>query len=206
MTVSVNNPADVVNAALVQIGQRNLVGDLYDGSAASTLALQIYGQERDDLLRDGDWQFASRDIALTLLKSAPPGGYVPGITDWNGTQYPPVRWRFEYAYPADCVKVRALKPAPIFVPNASPRPWTFAIENDNYFNPARKVILTNAGNALAVYTGRVTNPATWEASFTQALIERLAAKLAPALADPSLAQFKTAQGVVSTDKAEATIG
>lgn len=206
MTTSLTSPADIINASLVQIGYPLRVGDLLDGSAAAQTALQVYSQTRDDMLRDGDWQFASRDIVLTLLKSAPVGGYVPGINDWNGTNYPPVRWQYEYAYPDDCLKVRAVKPVPIFIPNPDPRPYLFAIENDNYYTPARKVILTDAVNALAVYTGRVTNPATWDVTFTQALVDELAAKLTPALGKAESEQFKKAEAIASDNKAEASIG
>src|ERR1700682_3544157 len=102
MASSLNSAADIVNAALTHIGWEQRVGSLYDGSAAAQLALNIYGQERDDLLRETNPGFAVRNIAMALLKSAPAGGYVQGVTPWNPATNPPVGWLFEYSYPADC--------------------------------------------------------------------------------------------------------
>jgi hypothetical protein len=163
---------EVVNQALDRIGWTETVNNIYDGTRAARIALNLYVQTRDDLLREFDWGFAERTIAATLLKSAPDGGYVPGVTPWDPVTYPPLDARFEYAYPADCLKVRALKAAPIFVPNFDPQPHSFRIANDATYAPPRKVILCNVENAILVYTGQVTDPTTWEPNFTEALVPR----------------------------------
>jgi hypothetical protein len=182
MAASLNSPSDIVNAALVRIGWKQRVGSLYDGSIASRHALDVYGQTRDELLRMVNPDFAQRNAALTLLKSAPAdGGYIPGVTPWDPTIYPPVNWLFEYTYPADCLKVRCVKVPPLLWPNADPEDNPFSIDNDSYYNPPQRVILCNVRNALLVYTGRVTDPTSFDVSFLEAFIAELGVRLAPAL-------------------------
>lgn len=171
-------PSDFINAALVQIGWDNQIGDVLDGSAAAQKALAIYGQTRDDLLRSGSWGFAEATLSMTLLKQAPATGYVPGVTPWDPTTNPPPPWIYEYGYPADCLKVRSIKLTPIFVLNFDPVPQPFAILNDTAYTPPRKVICCNVPNSLLVYTRQETNPLLWDANFNEAFIDRLGERLA----------------------------
>ena len=177
MIAPVQSPADVVNLALVRIGYKKQIGSLYDGSLAARVALTIYAQTRDELLRSEDWGFAERNISLDLLKQAPANGfYPPG--QWSNA-YPPIPWLYEYAYPADCLKVRAVRPQPLFVMDFDPQPFVWTVQNDNSLNEPDKVILCNADSAILTYTGRLTNPADWEADFTEAFAAAMARRLAP---------------------------
>jgi hypothetical protein len=203
IVTSVKNAEDAVNFALGQIGYRLQIGSLYDGSRAAVAALAIYGQCRDDLMRAGNWQFASRSVFLTLLKSAPAGGYVPGITTWDPTLYPQQPWLYEYAYPDDCLKIRIVKPSQIFTgPNFNPSPYPLAVNNDNGYTPPRKTILSNVAEALCVYTGRVTDPTVWDANFTQTFIDELGTRLAPALTELGAAQMSAALGAKDENTAK----
>jgi hypothetical protein len=174
MPASIRNPADVVNLALVRIGYTKAVGNLYDGSDAANKALTIYAQTRDDLMRDGEWDFCRRDVAPTLLKSGPDNYF---DTPWDGPTMPPAPWRFEYAYPGDCLKVRRLSPAPGFTFNPAPQPTLFQVANDQYFTPARRVILCNIQSAILTYAGQVTDPASWPPDFVEAAAAELAIRL-----------------------------
>ena len=183
-------PADIVNLALVRIGYPLRIGHLYDGSAAAKQALTVYAQTRDAQLRELEPGFAQRDFPLVLLKTAPQGGYVPPRA-WNPATDPPVPWTFEYQYPADCLKVRALKTPPVFVPNPLPGPKLYRLANDNLpippaTTPPGQVILTNLANAVLTYVGRTTDPNTWEPIFIESLVAALARRLTVALADPRL--------------------
>lgn len=196
-----NSPADVVNAALVRIGYALFIGNLYDGSKAAQKALSIYGQTRDDLLRGNDWGFAQREVSLTILKTAPAGGYIPGITTWDPASYPQLGFRFEYAWPDDCLKVRALRPTPLFLPNFDPSPNVFSIANDNTYTPGQRVILTDLENAVAVYTGQITNPLVMPPDFIESLIETLGERLATGLTSDTLAQQEAAESRNTTQLA-----
>lgn len=201
MAASLRNPADVVNAALVPIGYKNMVGHLYDGSEAAQLALAIYGQARDDLLKASDWDFCLRSLAMTQLKSAPPGGYFPPV-QWDPNTNPPVPWLYEYEYPSDCLKVRAVKPTPLFLPNFAPSPNEFSIANDVNYTPARRVILCNIQNSLLTYSARITDPSTWAVDFTESLIDMLGEKLSAGLATLDAAKMKATEGMISQGNAE----
>lgn len=177
---SISNPADVANNALVRMGYKLRVGSLIDGSDHAGVVLQVYGQTRDELLASFDYDFAERTAALTLLKQAPAAGYFPPTT-WDPANHPPAGFLFEYAYPADGLKLRTVKWPPLWAINWDPQPNRWTEYNDNYFTPAQRTILTNAPNAIAVYTGRVTDPATWSVTFADALAARLSVVLGPAL-------------------------
>lgn len=206
MPASVSSPADVVNVALRRIGYELRVGSLYDGSKASNNALDLYAQTRDELLRQNDWGFAERNISMTalLLKTAP-AAYVPGQTDWDPALYPPLPWRYEYQYPDDCLKVRALKAVPILIPNYDPQPNVWSVANDKAFaSPpfVRKVILTYVPQAALVYTGQVTDPAQWEADFVEAIAAALGRRLAPGLGKMNVVQLAAQDEAGSTRVAE----
>lgn len=198
------SPEDIVNAALVRIGWKKSIGSLFDGSDESSAALNIYGQTRDEQLRLFDWGFAERNAALSLLKLAPVGGYNPPLV-WSSA-YPILPWVFEYAYPSDCLKVRALRTTSVFIPEFDPAPVVFRIANDNGYAPSKKVILCNIQNAICVYTGQVTDPSLWEASFTESLIAALADRLSPALANLQTKQASEQDEAIETTSAEMKLG
>jgi hypothetical protein len=192
MGAIITNPADVVNLAMVKLGRNERVGSLYEGSKWAKAALSIYGQTRDALLRAADYGFSERNVNATPLKQAPAGGYTPQ-NPWNGANNPPPPWVYEYQYPSDALKIRSVKPIPIFVMNFDPQPKVFAIENDNSFTPAQKVILCNVPNAQLVYTAQVTDPTTWEVDFVDEFADALARGMALALANMETAKFVAAE-------------
>lgn len=177
---AIQSPADALNACLVRMGYKKRVGSLFDGSEAAQQALNVYAQCRDDVLRGFDYDFAMRSIALSLLKSAPVGGYFPPNA-WNPATNPPMGFAFEYGFPADALKIRIVKPAALFPVNADPQFYAFTIANDNAFTPAQRVILSNVPSAIANYTGQVTDLSTWDVAAVEELIAALARRLAGAL-------------------------
>src|ERR1700721_2750664 len=180
MPASVTNPADVLNLCLRRIGYKLRVGSLFDGSTAAKAALGVYAQARDEVLVENDWDFAERNLTMTLLKSAPVNGYVPPVV-WNPATNPPPGWLFSYQYPPDCLKVRAVKPVPLFVLNFDPQPNRFFLANDNNYTPAQKVILCDVPNANLVYTGKITDPTTCNTGYTDSLAAALGRRLVPQL-------------------------
>lgn len=180
MAISTSTPADVANLALTRLGYRLKVGSLLDGSDHANTLLQVYGQARDDTLRNFDYAFAQRSLSLTLLKQAPAGGYFPPNA-WDPATMPLIGFAAEYAYPEDCIKIRLVKRRPGFVFDPAPIPTEWTEANDNSYTPAKRVILCNFTDAIAVYTGRVTDPSVWDISFTEALSAALAERAGAAL-------------------------
>ena len=179
MVASVQSPTDLVNLALVRVGYKKSIGSLYDGSEAAKIALRVYSQTRDELLRQNDFDFAERTAIMTLLKQAPPGGYVPPAA-WS-TAYPPPGYLFEYAYPDDCLKVRAIKPQPFVLWEFDPQPVVYTTANDATFTPPQMVILCNIPNAIMTYTAQVTDLQAWDTDTLEAFAGALGRRLAPAL-------------------------
>lgn len=173
------SPEDVINLALGRIGYKLRIGSIWDGSEASVAALDIYGQTRDLLLREGEFGFAKQTLVMTLQKTAPPGGYNP-ITPWS-SQYPILPWIFQYAYPTNCLRILALKPAPYIIPVMSPRAVTWTDDYDPSFTPPQRVVLTNLANAVIVYNAQVTTPQDWDVSFVELMADALAVRLSPML-------------------------
>lgn len=205
MSAVLTSPEDIVNNALSRIGFKQRIGSMYEGSAAAKVALDIYGQTRDDLLREGDWGFASEQVTLTLLKSEPAGGYA-GIT-WTRALYPPLGWKYEYAYPSNCLKVRSLRGTPLFQPEYDPQPVLFDTPNDSAYTASVKTIVTNlSAPAQATITLQVTNPANWEPTFVEAMIATLARKLAPTLSTMQAEQAEAAEERATTEIATVTQG
>lgn len=160
---------DIANIVLRTVGYPRPISDLYDGTLAARVILDIYAETRDEVLQSADWSFAFREASLTAASA--------------GTPLSP--WGQEYLYPSDCVRVRYVKPAG--GRSLDPQPVLWQIANETRVNPAVRVILCDVASAVVVYTGRVTDPSTWELSFTRTLIARLARRAAPRLVgDPNL--------------------
>ena len=180
ITTSIRSPADLANNSLTRMGFKLRVGSLLDGSDHARHILDVYGQTRDEMLGSFDYDFAERVVQLTVLKQAPTQGYVPPNL-WDGTLNPPPGFLYEYAYPSDAIKIRAIKSTPVFAINYDPQANTFTEANDNYYTPPQRVILSNVPNPFCTYTGRVTDPATWSVSFADSLAARLSVLLGPSL-------------------------
>jgi hypothetical protein len=171
------SPEELCNQALRRIGYAVPIGYMLEGSPAARVAVEVYSQTRDNLMRAADFDFARQAAPLILLKTSPVGGY--GLTPWTNA-FPPPPWAYEYAYPTECLLVRSVRPTPVAMPEFDPQPNVFVIADDASVTPS-KVILTNLSGAQAVYTGRITDPTVWNTSFTEALIDSLATLFQQAL-------------------------
>lgn len=202
---------DVINEGLRDGGVPLRINDIYEGSEAARTALEIYGQARDELIRIKDWSFSRRKVPLVLLKGPPPdGGYSFGAP-WSNI-YPSPGFLYEYAYPADCIDLRAVIAPPGPMPDLDPLPAEFSIDNDATpvvagnppvaSGPPQKVILCNLTDAIAVYRARVVDPAQWEPGFRSALVASLGKKFAVAFgADPNTRKLDAEEAVATTQTA-----
>jgi hypothetical protein len=187
---------EIANRALSAISARATIVnvDLEASSEAKQTRL-IYDSTRDALLRSAHWNFAKRTTYLTLLKSAPGTVENPAGGAWNDQTMPAPPWLYEYAYPSDCLLVRHITPPPSTVDAATPpifstgfsgpslvpqtrgTPFEVALSLDNTLQPI-KVILSNVRTAVGCYTLRVTSEDLWDASFEEAMVHALGARLA----------------------------
>jgi hypothetical protein len=210
---------DVANRVLQAIGTRSNIASLTEGSPESDAVQREYASSRDELLRKFDWNWAERQIPAALLRAMagtpenPTGASLP---------LPALPWRYAYAYPADCIKMRGLMQGqpvatlagiPISLAGGtaprrlvSLRDWREAGDLDPAGNP-RKVILSNVSQVVFVYTGTINDPNIWDSLFVAALVGRLAAKLVtPRAGDKALANMAIRSGKEAETDAEAVNG
>jgi hypothetical protein len=163
---------EIANMALDVIGTRSTVASLTEGSPEANAISRHYSNALDAVLRAAHWNFARKQVPLTLLQDGPNGGA------------PPAPWLYEYAYPSDCLLLRHLMPggmSPSSAPVATPQiRFLLSTDNDASGNPVQ-VILTNQPQAVAVYTFRNTNTAMFDSLFVQCLAAFLGARVCIAL-------------------------
>ena len=186
MTLAVE---DIINEALRAGGVPLRIADIYEGSEAAKIALEIYGQARDELIVDPvhDWSFPRRTAGLTLLKGPPPAGGF-NLTQYWTSLYPAPGFLFEYAYPSDCLDLRAITEPPSQMPDCDPIPQPWRVDNDPTpivsggvaTGPAAKVIMCQVNQAVAIYMAQVTDPNEWDTLFHTTLVASLAQKFARA--------------------------
>lgn len=168
------------NLALDAAMARSNIAAIGEASAEGQACGRHYEQSKEAVLRCSHWNFARKQINLSLLLDAtatPPGPV-------------PQPWLYEYAYPSDCLLARMTMPQlinPVGVPLSSglnPRMhatrFVVAQDNDTTGN-AIPVILSNTPQAQIVYTTRVMNPNLFDSMFIETLTLYLGAKLARVL-------------------------
>lgn len=187
-----SSQVEIANLALSVIGTRSTISSLSESSAEARQVSLQYSPALDALLAAAFWNFARRQVSLTLLK--------------DGTLSPPddvpLPWTYEYAYPDDCVTARYI--LPLFQTSSTGLPGTPASQPLNTGQPVRflissdldpngnqtKVILTNQPAANLVYTSRVTNPNLYDSQFTLALAALIGSRVAiPLSGDKALARM-----------------
>jgi hypothetical protein len=173
-----SSQVQIANMALDVIGTRSSIASLSEGSNEANAIARHWDNAVDAMLRAAHWNFARKQIALTLLQDGTNGGTVP------------TPWLYEYAYPSDCVLLRQLIPM-IQVGTASPGipgqpagvaaygpPVRFLMSTDLDINGnPLEVLLTNQPQAIGVYTFRNTNTAMWDALYVQGFAAYLGARV-----------------------------
>lgn len=168
----------IANLALDSIGARATIATLDESSEEARVISRQLSIARDDCLAAAHWNFARKQIALTLLK--------------DGTLTPPDSvpqpWLYSYAYPADCIGCRYIMASAVNDPaiaamfgvgiaSAQPsqaKPVRFIVSTDyDSQGNAIKVILTNQAQAQLVYTWRNTDPNLYDSMFIRAFANYL---------------------------------
>lgn len=178
---------DIMNQSLRAGGIPKRISDFYEGSEQAKVAVELFSQCRDELIDGHDWAFTRRVLTLTLLKGPPPANGYNFIQPWSSI-YPQPGFLYEYAYPDDCIDLRAIISQPGPMPDMDPLPALWRVDNDPTpvvsgdppaaSGPQAKVILTNTTDAIAVYRAQVTDPNLWEPGYIEALVESLGKKFA----------------------------
>lgn len=198
---------DIANRALGLARARTSLTSL-TGLDPEVVAINLHlGPTREFLLRSFDWVFARSIAPLTLVRTAT--GEVP----WTNAQ-PRPPWTYQYTLPTGCVTVRNIlgqpqtaATTPIFPVNqtydaAAAMYYTWEAVSEG----GEKQIVTDAPNALCVYTKDIIDPNFWENDFAETLVTLLASRIViPLSADSKLAAAlqATAAGLLAEAKANA---
>lgn len=127
----------IANMALSHVGAENDIESLSEVSVEAAAVELWYDYSLQQTLEAFDWSFARKRIVLTLhgdTISTTANEPLAGV------------WGFRYKYPNDCVVVRKIQH-----PNAPPDD-AIPFEIELSLKGDEKTILTNAENAVAVYT------------------------------------------------------
>ena len=135
----------------------------FDGTPAGNAAGVLYTPAVNLVLRELDPAFARRTGALAAA-----GGVIPAP------------WTNEYVYPADCLRLRQIRPAAGSFNVNDPKPVRGQVAFDNSL-PA-KVIVCSIASAAASYTSSNVTEAMFDWAFAEAVAKRLSPGLAMALA------------------------
>lgn len=149
----------ICNLALGHCGVSTPIASLDEASKEAQACKLFFEQERDTVLRDFPWPFATRIAALALVEEAPNS-----------------EWAFSYRYPTDCLRLRrVLNPAGRNDSRQSR--LSYRLANDTQGT----LILTDEAEASIEYTVRISNAGLFSPDFVSALALRLAAMIAPQL-------------------------
>lgn len=174
-----SSQVQIANMALDVVGTRSTIASLTEGSNEANAIGRHWDNAVDAMLRAAHWNFARKQIPLTLLQDATNGGVVPSP------------WLYEYAYPSDCVLMRQLMPmiqTQELEPSIGatsvagvaaygpPVKFLIATDTDINGNPIT-VLLTNQQQAIGIYTFRNTNTSMWDALYVQGFAAYLGARV-----------------------------
>lgn len=195
-------PEDICNRALDECGL-DPIGSIEEGTRNARAMLRIYTPTLRQMLAAAPWNFARKQIPLTLMADAS-GTYIAN-TDV------PQPWGYMYEWPTDCVHAR-------WVPATSGTnvdsagnvtfpawnaPTPFIVTSAPITNPPdsnwdlieghdpeqTRVILSNYYGAQLVYTGLMQYPDAWDPLFEQGMVGALAARSAmPLIEDKKFAR------------------
>ncbi len=147
----------ICNLALNRLGIEN-INSLTEESEQARKCAAGYDIALDTILREFDWNFATKIIQLALI---------------DDTETPD--WQYKYQYPPDCIKIRRVFPSEN----------TGELRRHNHYrviyNKTAKAIVTDISMAWIEYTARVGDAGLYDSLFVDALAWRLAAELSATL-------------------------
>lgn len=159
-----SSKVDICNLAISHVGSGLSISNFdTDQSEAARTCRLFYEACRKSVLRDFDWQFASRIRALSLIESSP-------LTDLGE------EWSYSYAYPTSCLKFRRILSGSRTDTNSTK--IRYKIANTD----VGKVIYTDEPDANCEVTEDISETGRFDEDFVLAFSYRLGSLIAPRLA------------------------
>ncbi len=193
----------ICNMALTYTGQSPITS-MSDGSAQAVTCSMMWDICRQAVLRDCNWNFATKIIPLALLSNES----IPG---WNNC----------YGFPSDCLYIQDVfaqtfdvyaspvypswpqEPYPLnpFPPISAAQDWLVVQSADLQ----QKIIVSNIDNAYIRYIADIVDTMQFDAEFVECLSWALAAKIAQAITgNKDLTVYCQQMYAVVLDKARIT--
>lgn len=150
--------AQVVNLALLRVGERQTIDNLNENTTPAKVAKQCWALVRDEVLTAAPWSFAAKERTLALTTETRNG------------------WGYCYALPTDCAPD---SPKYLWNGNRAPQRGDL-IPFDVCLNDAGggHLLCTDREEAVLCYTALIENPSLWGKQFVNALAWRLAVEFA----------------------------
>lgn len=149
------NEVALYNMALDAISVKGTLSSVEDRKREAEVCRLHYPQARDAAQGMAYWPSLRNVEYLPLLKEREVG-------NWNANQ-PSPSWRYAYALPNGCLRPRY-------------------IEGFHYFQleqyKSQRALMTNASNAILVYTKTSNDPGEWERELVDMVVTQLAARIA----------------------------
>ena len=163
MAHSFISPIGIANMALSHIGAKPTIESFTEKSAEAEQVNIWYDYSRLQVLEASDWNFARKRRTMALHGDT--------ISETASDPLAGV-WKFRYQYPDDCVAARKVQN-----PNAPPKD-AIPFDIETSLDGEQKTILTDAEDAVLVYTWDLANTDMFSPLFTLALSHLLAHEIA----------------------------
>lgn len=148
---------DVYNNAL-NIVKRPRIDTFYDATIEAIIGADIFSETRDEALAMKPWDFARAEA--TLVTSG---------------QTAPTPWAQEYLYPSGSVMLLQVRPGTVVTNDPAPMRWHEFL--DTRLSAPQRAVLCDFSPAVAIFTQRVIDPASWPADYIEVLVMMLAKKI-----------------------------
>lgn len=151
-------PAQICNAALADVGQRQFIDDLSEPTPQAQVCARLFTSLRNQMLEKAPWRFATRRAVLV---------------DSGESRD---EWGMAYELPADCLR-------PLRIATLDQQATNDDVPFELELNDAgtRQLLLTDVTPATLVYVAEVSAVGLWHTLFCEALAAELAVHLARAL-------------------------
>lgn len=149
---------DICNLALGYLGVSKTIASLDESSTEARACKRHYANDRDTVLADFAWPFATRFQDLALVEEDP--------TD---------EWSYSYRKPTGALVCRRIVSG--YANEAADQRIPFRIASDDI----GELIFTDEQDAQMEFTWKITSTARFSATFAKALARKLASSIAAAI-------------------------
>lgn len=155
---------EICNIALQRVGVTATIDSMNQRIKEALVCNTVYDMVREKTLKDSMFPFSRKYSLLNLSGTAP------------------IKWKFRYVYPTDCLAIRSIFPdlgsgydPVVFRRVSREAKLPYEIVTDD---TGEKTIVTDVENAAIEYTVNVTNPVRFDSAFVSMFAWGMAGEIA----------------------------